>query len=93
MSEIDFNNVMPPVETYGHVGNPFKSTHEYISKNIQEQNNLNNKHGGRKTKRKITKRKNTKRKNTKRKNTKRKNTREKILSDHVEEDKKLVQIY
>jgi len=50
MSEIDFNNSIPPVETYGNVGNPFKSVHQEIQKNIKSQNELNNKHGGKKRK-------------------------------------------
>ena len=46
MVEIDFNNLVPPVEVYGHTGNPFKSINEYIQKGIETQNNMNIKHGG-----------------------------------------------
>lgn len=46
MSEIDFNNIIPPVETYGHAGHPYKFVYESFQKNIARQNSLNNKHGG-----------------------------------------------
>ena len=64
MSEIDFNNSIPPVETYGNVGNPFKSVHQEIQKNIKSQNELNNKHGGKRKTRKGRKSKKQKRRRT-----------------------------
>jgi hypothetical protein len=64
MSEIDFNNAIPSVKTYGNVGNPFKSVHEEIQKNIKSQNELNNKHGGKRKTRKGRKSKKQKRRRT-----------------------------
>lgn len=64
MSEIDFNNAIPSVKTYGNVGNPFKSVHQEIQKNIKSQNELNNKHGGKRKTRKGRKSKKQKRRRT-----------------------------
>lgn len=43
MAEIDF---IPPVETYGHTGNPYKFVYDSFQTNTSKQNSLNNKHGG-----------------------------------------------
>jgi hypothetical protein len=43
MAEIDF---IPPVETYGHTGNPYKFVYDSFQTNTAKQNTLNTKHGG-----------------------------------------------
>ena len=49
------NNVVPPVLLYASAGNPFKSSLSTLQNNIKSHNDMNNKHGGYKTKRRIRK--------------------------------------
>ena len=46
MPEINFNSIIPPVETYGHTGNPYKFTYDSFLNNTAKQNSLNTTHGG-----------------------------------------------
>lgn len=41
-----FNNIIPPIPVYGGVGHPFKTSLSNLQNNIDQQNKLNNKHGG-----------------------------------------------
>lgn len=42
----NLNNVIPPVEVYAGVGNPYKTSLDNHQKNMKAQAELNNKHGG-----------------------------------------------
>ena len=45
-SSLDFTNVLPAVEVYAGVGNPYQTSLANYQKNIKSQADLNNKHGG-----------------------------------------------
>jgi hypothetical protein len=65
-TKVNFDDVVPPVETYGHTGNPYKSVLETLKQNIETQNKLNTTHGGKK-KKKTQRKKKKKKKKTQRK--------------------------
>lgn len=72
-TKVDFTTVVPPVETYGHTGNPYKSVLQTLQSNIKNQNDLNTKHGGKKKSRRKYKKTKKRKSNIKRKRkTKRK---------------------
>ena len=40
-------NVIPPIKVYAGIGNPYKSSYKSFTDNVNQQAELNNKHGGR----------------------------------------------
>lgn len=46
VAPLNLNNVVPPVQMYGHSGNPHQHILNHIANVTKEQNMLNNKHGG-----------------------------------------------
>ena len=46
--------VLPPMEVYGGVGDPYKSSLKQAQENVKQQNELNNQHGGFKKRRQRT---------------------------------------
>ena len=43
----DLKNVIPPIKVYAGLGNPYKSSYKSFTDNVNQQAELNNKHGGR----------------------------------------------